>query len=331
MNKCIAILAALWFLGSNVYAQGGITGTVIDPDGNGVEGATVNAKNVATGAVVSAVSSAKGDFRISGLAAGTYDLAIPVLGFTFRPYSRSGLVVRAGETLQTDIRLEWALNLGTIGDDYYLSVRNKYARLTGPAPRMPDGKPDLSGVWQGSPDTNAQRPSLLEWAATIAKKNVENSLRDSPTALCLPGWVIPAQPILYKLVQTPALIVMLYELEPHNRQIFIDGRSHPADPDPTWVGHSIGRWEGDTLVVDTVGYNDRSWLPTAIPHTEKLHVVERYRRSDLAHLNVDVTIDDPGTLTKPWNLRMTWTLAPGEEILETVCENDKYRERVLGK
>ena len=160
---------------------------------------------------------------------------------------------------------------------------------------------------------------------------MENSLRDSPTAQCLPGWVIPAQPILYKFVQTPALIVLLFELEPHNRQIFMDGRSHPADPDPSWVGHSIGKWEGDTLVVDTIGYNDRSWLPTAIPHTEKLHVIERYRRPDLAHLNVDVTIDDPGALTKPWQLHMTWTLAPGEEILETVCENDQYRARVLGK
>ena len=240
-------------------------------------------------------------------------------------------MVRAGETLRTDIRLQWNLNLGTIGDDYYLDVRNRYAGLNGPAPRMADGKPDLSGVWQGSPDTSAERPSPLEWAATIARKNVENSLRDSPTALCLPGWVIPAQPILYKFVQTPALIVLLFELEPHNRQIFMDGRSHPADPDPTWVGHSIGKWEGDTLVVDTIGYNDRSWLPTAIPHTEKLHVIERYRRPDLAHLNVDVTIDDPGTLPKPWQLHMTWTLAPGEEILETVCENDQYRARVLGK
>ncbi len=327
MNKCIAILAVLWFFPSNVFAQAGvITGAVTDPDGNAVGGATVNARNVASGAVVSAVSTGKGDFTISGLAQGTYDLAIPSIGFTFRPYSRSGLVLRSGETLRTDIRLDWALNLGTIGDDYYLNVRNRYARLTGPAPRIPDGKPDLSGVWQGSPDTNAERPSLLEWAATIARRNVENSLRDSPTALCLPGWVIPAQPILYKFVQTPALIVVLYELEPHKRQIFVDGRSHPPDPDPTWVGHSIGKWEGDTLVVDTIGYNDRSWLPTAIPHTEKLHVIERYRRPDLAHLNVDVTIDDPGTLTRPWQL-----LAPGEDILEMVCENDKYRERVLGK
>src|SRR5207247_3613222 len=108
------------------------------------------------------------------------------------------------------------------------------------------------------PTTGAERSQLLYWPGTLARKNVKNSLRDSPTALCLPGWVIPAQPILYKFVQTPALIVLLFELEPHNRQIFMDGRSHPADPDPTWVGHSIGKCEGDPLVVDTIGYNDRS-------------------------------------------------------------------------
>src|SRR5439155_543208 len=190
MNKCLALFPVLWLLASNVFAQAGgaVTGTVIDPDGNPVAGATVNVKLTPAGTAGSAVSTAKGDFTISGMG----------------------------------------------GDD--------------------------------------------------RQKNVENSLRDSPTALCLPGWVIPAQPILYKFVQTPALIVLLFELEPHNRQIFMDGRSHPADPDPTWVGHSVGKWEGDTLVVDTIGYNDRSWLPTAIPHTEKLHVIERYRRPDLAHL-----------------------------------------------
>src|SRR5437660_4095351 len=124
MNKYIGISLALWLLASNAFAQGDpgvLTGRVIDPDGNAVEGATVNAKNVATGAIVSAVSSANGDFTISGLVAGSYDLTTPTLGFTFRPYSRSGLVVQAGETLRTDIRLQWNLNLGTVGDDYYLS------------------------------------------------------------------------------------------------------------------------------------------------------------------------------------------------------------------
>src|ERR1043166_7220211 len=118
MNKCIAILAALWFWTWNLYAQtGAIAGRVIDPDGNPVAGATVNVKPMPAGAAGSAVSSAKGDFTIPGLAAGNYELSIPAIGFTFRPYSRSGLMVGAGETLRADIRLQWNLNLGTIGDD----------------------------------------------------------------------------------------------------------------------------------------------------------------------------------------------------------------------
>lgn len=120
-------------------------------------------------------------------------------------------------------------------------------------------------------------------------------------------------------------------MEPHFRQVFLDGREHPKDPDPTWQGHSIGKWEGDTLVIDTVGSNDKNWLPNALPHTEKLHTIERYRRRDFAHLTVDVTIDDPDTLTKPWQLHTTWTLAPGEEMIEGVCENNHYRNQPADK
>src|SRR5437867_10727350 len=135
----------------------------------------------------------------------------------------------------------------------------------------------------------------------------------------------------YKIVQTPSLIVELFEFVGGFRQIFLDGRKHPADPDPTWLGHSIGRWEGDTLVIDTIGVNDRSWLPAFLPHTEMLHMIERYRRPDLAHLNIDVAIEDPGTFTKPWQLHMVWTLAPREEIEEAVCENNKYIENTRPK
>jgi len=123
----------------------------------------------------------------------------------------------------------------------------------------------------------------------------------------------------------------LFEFVGGFRQIFLDGRKHPADPDPTWLEHSIGRWEGDTLVIDTIGVNDRSWLPAFLPHTEMLHVIERYRRPDLAHLNIDVSIEDPGTFTKPWQLHMVWTLAPREQIEEAVCENNKYIEKTRPK
>jgi len=234
--------------------------------------------------------------------------------------------------LRSDIRLEWPLNLGTVGDDTFLTIRNRYAGLTGPAPRTPEGKPDFSGVWNGSPDPNPEPPSTVAWAAAIAEERLRNNLRDVPSAFCLPGEVFPSAPLLYKIVQTPSLLVQLFELDPHFRQTFLDGRGHPKDPDPTWQGHSTGRWDGDTLIIDTIGFNDKSWLPNALPSTETLHIIEQYRRPDLAHLEIDVTMEDPRTLTEPWRHHMVWTLAPGEEVLESVCnENNQYRNQVLGK
>ena len=111
--------------------------------------------------------------------------------------------------------------------------------------------------------------------------------------------------------------------------MFLDGRRHPADPDPTWLGHAVGTWDGDTLVVDTVGFNDRSWIG-ASPHTETLHVTERYHRPDFGHLDVRVTFDDPRTFTKPLNQNLTWELVPDEEVLEFVCENNKA-DHLVGK
>ncbi len=114
-------------------------------------------------------------------------------------------------------------------------------------------------------------------------------------------------------------------------QVFLDGRSHPKDPFPTWMGHSVGRWEGDTLVVDTVGFNAASWL-RLFPHTEMLHVVQRYRRPNLARIEKEVTIEDPGSFTKPWKIRDAWDLAPSEEVMEYVCnENEKDLPHLTGK
>ena len=157
-----------------------------------------------------------------------------------------------------------------------------------------------------------------------------NDFRDMPSSFCLPGDAVPSVPLLYRVVQTPSLLVQLFELDPHYRQVFLDGRGHPKDPDPTWMGHSTGTWDGDTLVIDSVGFNDKSWITfDNLPHTEMLHTIERYRRPDLAHLTVDLTIEDSGTFTKPVERHLTWELAPGEEILEYICtENNKYRENI---
>jgi hypothetical protein len=138
----------------------------------------------------------------------------------------------------------------------------------------------------------------------------------------------------FKLVQTPSLLVMLFEDDvPSHRQVFLDGRGHPKDPNPMWMGHSIGHWEGETLVIDSVGFDDRSWLDTAgHPHTEKMHVIERFRRPDLGHLEIEFTIDDPAAYAKPWKIARASELDAGDDIGEYVCsENEKDVEHMVGK
>jgi hypothetical protein len=120
---------------------------------------------------------------------------------------------------------------------------------------------------------------------------------------------------------------------PGHRQIFLDGRSHPKDLQPTWMGHSVGKWEGETLVVDTVGFNDKTWLSLETsPHTEKMHLIERFQRPDLGHLRIELTIDDPEAYAKPWTIRRVSDLAPNEEVQEFICtENNRDVEHMVGK
>ena len=170
---------------------------------------------------------------------------------------------------------------------------------------------------------------MLPWAAERSKQMLESNLKDHPGARCLPQDPILTGPFFFHFVQTPSLLLAIFEIAPNVRQVFLDGRSHPKDVNPTWMGHSVGKWEGDTLVVDTTGFNDRSWIGLS-PHTEMLHIVERYRRPDLGHLEIAITVEDPGAFAKPWNINMTWNLAPGEDVLESVCENNKL-EHLVGK
>jgi hypothetical protein len=211
---------------------------------------------------------------------------------------------------------------------------------TAPAPRMPDGKPDLSGIW--SPDrnftidiTNALKPGeelpIQPWALKAAKERMS---KDDPDANCLPAGVPRMVPYPWKIVQTPALILFLSEGNIHSyRQIFMDGRKHPDDLDPTWFGDSIGHWEDDTLVVDSVGFNDKFWFDDAAhPHTEQLHIVERYHRKDMGHLEFQVTIDDPGAYTRPFTLNGLSYQLVNTEIMEYVCnENNQDPRHIVGK
>jgi hypothetical protein len=209
-----------------------------------------------------------------------------------------------------------------------------------PAPRTSDGKPDLNGLW--GPDRTfiyditstlkkGEALPLQPWAEKVTKERMSNA---DPEARCLPAGVPRMAPYPWKIVQQPKLVVFLFEGNIHSyRQIFMDGRGHPDDPDPTWYGHSIGKWDGDTLVVDSVGFNDKFWFDFAgHPHTEKLHITERYRRPDYSHLDFEVIIDDPGAYTKPFTMYGHSPLVENSEIIEYICnENNQDVGHIVGK
>jgi hypothetical protein len=171
----------------------------------------------------------------------------------------------------------------------------------------------------------------LPWAASVAQERAKNSFADSPATRCLPMGVSLLAPELAKFIQTAKELVIIQEAPGGSTiEVFIDGRDHPRGLEPTWLGHAIGKWDGDTLVVDRVGFNDRGWLSgQGYPRTEMLHVVDRIRRVDAGHLEIETTIDDPGVLVAPWIRRQRTTLAPGEEIMEFICENNRYVKKVL--
>jgi hypothetical protein len=219
---------------------------------------------------------------------------------------------------------------------------NGKPNLSAPPPRTADGKPDLSGVWNGpgagAYDRNIARDlkpgDILPWAEAVYQKRVLDMAKDSPRASCLPDPVVYYHSVdVSRIVQTPGVIVMLYQGTTNSvhRTIFTDGRPLPADPNPTWLGYSVGRWQGDTLVVDTSGFNDRGWLDIeGHPHTEALRITERYHRRDFGHLDLEITLDDPKTFTKPFSLKLTKTLTPDTDLIESICENDRSVPHVVG-
>ncbi len=246
-------------------------------------------------------------------------------------------------------------------------TRDGKPNLTAPAPRAAHGKPDLSGVWQVEatpademkrlfgdlsafgalgdstsafskylvdiladfkPDDSPMRP---EFANVLRQRAKE----DTPLLHCLPIG-IPADDLIpgpFKIVQTPDLILIRNEYENSFRQIYTDGREPPADPDPLWLGYSVGKWDGDTLQVDTVGFNDKSWLDgSGHPHSESLHVVERFYRRDFGHMDMQITIDDPKVYTKPFSIKFTQLLLPDTDVTEYFCnENEKDRSHIGNK
>lgn len=213
--------------------------------------------------------------------------------------------------------------------------------LSAPAPKAQDGKPDFSGLWRinsgayGGNITQDLKPGdVATWAEALFKQRSEDLSKDHMGVLCLPmgpGYSLGGGG-LTKIIQTPGLIVILHE-DLTYRQVFLDGRMLPKDPNPSWMGYSVGHWDGDTLVVKTSGYNERSWLDAGgHPHTEGLVVTERFQRRDFGHVDLEVTFEDPPAFAKPILIKAEATLAADTELLEYVCnENEKDRPHLVGK
>jgi len=206
--------------------------------------------------------------------------------------------------------------------------------LSAPAPKTADGKTDLTGIWQPTTryianiasDLKPEEVPLRPEAAPFMKQRLGSS---SPTADCLPGGIPFAMLITpFKIVQTPREIVMLFEHPDPPRQIHTDGRPLPKDPAPSWLGSSTGTWQGQTLVVETTGFNGRNWLDVVgHPVSESRHLTERYRRRDFGHMDVEMTFNDPKFYTRPFTVKLPMRLIPDSpDILEDVCgENEKDR------
>jgi hypothetical protein len=201
-----------------------------------------------------------------------------------------------------------------------------------PAPHLPNGHPDLSGVWMGGGGIAVRnlKPGDEIVLTPDAKKLMDSrQSKDDPEANCLPGGVPRMNPYPWRIIQSSTHknedhIFILFEGNIHSyRQIFMDGRKHPDDLDPTWYGHSVGHWEADSLIVDTVGYNDRFWFDfDGHPHTTQLHTIERFKRTDLNTMSWDITIIDPGAYQKPFTVQTTAKYQPDWELMEYICQEN---------
>lgn len=321
------VLATLLVAPTLVHGQSGsLAGSVTGPDGTVLPDATVRVVGAVTGVDVRTLSVSDGSFTLRDLAPDRYSVLAAMPCCSFLPYRQDGVEVAPGQQHRLDIRLDELLVV--LADDPALVNASLRVRQQVPdeaVPRTAEGKPDLGGVWFHTIDALQEGPVALPWAEELAQARIASVFRDHPHTRCLPGDVYApgAASFMLRLVQTPDLLAILFEDVPGYRQVFLDGRAHPVEINPSWMGHSIGRWEGDTLVVETVGFNDRGWND-AYPRTEGMRLEERFTRSTYGRIDVTVTIEDPGVFERPWVRTQRLDLAPQEELFEYVCENNKW-------
>ncbi len=215
--------------------------------------------------------------------------------------------------------------------------------MTAPAPRL-NGKPDLSGVWEAEDNRPCPPGGCADMKVGQEFVNIGWSLKDGlpyqpwaaePMSRCLPPGLVRlhTHALMRKMVQTPALLAILNEQSVEYRQIMTDGRPLPVDPVPAWNGYSVGKWDGDTLVVESSGFRDDLWLDAnGSPMTASAKITERFRRPDFGHLEIAITVDDSRAYTRPWTVMLKQTIVADSDLLDYVCqENEKDVPHLVGK
>jgi len=326
-KNALPYLLAIALLCAPRLAPAALTGKVMNPEGSAIADAPIRLRNEPDGIDLRTYSDSDGRYEFADVSPGTYLLTVSMPCCLYYPYANDAVQVARRGTSTHDVELVY-FNIDVEGDNPAGTADEALSQRVVPnlpVPRAQDGHPDLTGTWLPTSDPFPEDPKLLEWAAQDFQKRAAGLFIDTPSTHCLPG--SPPVPggatFTAKFVQRPELLVILFEDVPGFRQVFLDGRSHPDKPNPTWMGHSIGRWEGDTLVVDTVGFNDRG-LSDNYARTTMLRTVERFTRKSYGELEVEIRFDDPGVFEEPWTQRMVWQLAPQIEVMEYVCENNPW-------
>jgi hypothetical protein len=264
-----------------------------------------------------------------------------VYNFAMTPRSSLLILVAMLSPLSTHLSAQWL----KLPDKGIPRTKDGKPDLTAPAPRKADGKPDLGGIWlvpgpkyleDIAADLKPGDLPIQPWAAALTKERMTGAHSgEESDANCLPQGVpkINVAPLPFKIIQNPDEVIVLYEAFGQFRQIFLDGRQLPKDPNPTWLGYSVGKWDRDALVVESSGFNGRTWLDQAgHPATEALRVTERFTRPDFGHLKIEVTINDPKAYTRPWTVTEGMQLLADTDLLEFVCnENNRDLPHLVSK
>ena len=262
------------------------------------------------------------------------------------------VILLATVPLATSVKAQW-VNHPTPGIP---RTPDGKPNLSAPAPRTADGKPDLSGMWAATTEVIDRGPlgptatpsywldlgpgvrgglPYQPWAGDLRKARFAANSKDHPMTQCLPLSIVlmHSHPLSRKVIQVPGLVGILSEYNMMFRQIFTDGRPLPVDPQPSFNGYSVGKWDGDALVVETSGFKDGLWLDgRGSPSTDAARVTERFRRVDFGTLEIEITVQDPKAYTMPWSVKVTQSLMADTDLLEFVClENEKDRSHMVGK